>query len=266
MKSYIIIVILLALFFLLYKPSNSSLENKLFILDVGQGDSALITTSKGQTLMIDTGPDSAVIRETSKLLPLGSTIDVVLITHPDVDHIGGLLPLLESFHVSQILLNPDSLRYVRENIPLHILEKTRISIVTPASRIHLSDGISMDVLWPYLSLTSSDDNTDSVVSSVMSATNRYLFMADVPQSVEHRILPLINDTLPLKVLKAGHHGSKYSSSWYFVESLEPGRVVFSSGAQNPHGHPSPQVLETIKRSGAEFDRTDNQGTVEYLLE
>lgn len=266
MKSYIIIAVLLSVFALAYNRGKLTSEDKVFFLDVGQGDSILVSSSDQMTLMIDTGPDSSVIRETLKILPSYSTIDVVLITHPDVDHIGGLLSVLKTFHVSQLLLNLDSLEYVNRNIPAYLLETTSISVVTPATSVHLSSELSINILWPYISLESNDDNTDSIVATLKSGAQQYVFTADVPQSVEHRVLPVISGDLPVRVLKAGHHGSKFSSSWYFLETLEPSSVIFSSGAGNPHGHPNLQAVDVARRVGAELHRTDSQGTIEYTIE
>lgn len=252
--------------FVLSTPDKSILGTHIYGLNVGQGDSILIRSSLGNTLLIDTGPDSAVVRETQNLLGFGKKIDVVLITHPDKDHIGGLIYLLDVFHVSQIVCNLDGFGYIMQNIPESYLRNTSVVVSTPLTRVQLDEGLKLEVIWPYMSFSSTDDNYDSMITLLTENKNQAIFMADVPQPVEHRVLSrVLQQNKYVQLLKAGHHGSKYSSSWYFVESLSPKHVLLSAGKDNRYHHPSSEVVRLLTSLGVDYDRTDVMGTIEYKL-
>ena len=251
-------------------------DDKLHVsfLDVGQGDAILIQTPNGQDILIDGGPDSQKVNlELSKKLPFWDrTIDFVVCTHSQADHITGLVEVLQRYKVKQMLELGVSCNSSIYQEWCNLVEEKQIKRdkAQAGQEIDLGNGIKLEVLNPPASLwegTSDDVDNNGVVLRLSWGKVSFLFTADIREEVE---FALIGQRANLKstVLKVSHHGSKTSTSQQFLAAVDPEVAVISVGEDNPFGHPSPEVLERlIDRVGEDnVYRTDEDGTIEFITD
>jgi len=251
-------------------------DNKLHVsfLDIGQGDAILIQTPNHQNILIDGGPDPQKINlELSKKLPFWDrTIDLMISTQPQADHITGLVEVLQRYEVKQVLepgVPYDSLIYQEW---LKLVEEKQIehTIARVGQEIDLGQGIMIEVLNPPLKLfqgTSHDADNNGVVLRLSSGKVSFLLTADIRQEAE---LELIGQRANLRstVLKVAHHGSKTSTSAQFLAAVDPEVAVISAGADNPFGHPNTEVVERLieRLSGDKVYMTCENGTIEFITD
>jgi competence protein ComEC len=211
--------------------------------------------------------------ELSKKLPFWDrTIDLVVCTQPQADHITGLVEVLQRYKVKQVLepkLSYNSSIY-QEWLRLIEDKGVEYNIARAGQEIELGNGIEMEVLNPPASLfegTSHDVDNNGVVLRLTWGKVSFLFAADIREEAEFE---LIGQRANLKstVLKVAHHGSKTSTTSQFLAAVDPEVAVVSAGAYNPFGHPSPDVLERlIDRLGeGNVYRTDEDGTIEFITD
>jgi len=243
-------------------------------LDVGQGDAILIQTPNGQDILIDGGPDHQRINlELSERLPFWDrTIDLVVCTQPQADHVTGLVDVLQRYNVERVLdpgVPYDSAIY-QEWVRLIEIKGIEHIVARAGQEIDLGSGVRMEVLNPPESLwegTSHDVDNNGVVLRLSWGTVSFLFTADIRAEAE---LELIMQRANLKatVLKIAHHGSDTSTSERFLAAVDPEVAVISVGADNPFGHPSPGVLDRlIDRLGEDnIYRTHTNGTIEFITD
>lgn len=242
--------------------------------DVGQGDAAWVASPEGKTVLIDGGPPEARSALTERVKTLTKRpIDLVILTHPHLDHLGGLAAVLTAFGAQRYLDpgfdHPSTsylklLRVVRAKVP-HALTVTAESR-TAWQTIGLGSGATLTVLWPrspvepFLSGTRSDANANSVVSRLSYGKTSFLFAGDAEPNTERRLLAGTAD-VQSTVLKVGHHGGHYSSTRSFLARVHPRAAVISCGANNEYGHPAPETLGRLRAAGAEVFRTDQDGEI-----
>ncbi len=251
-------------------------DDKLHVsfLDVGQGDAILIQTPGHQNILIDGGPDpQKIILELSKKLPFWDrTIDLMVSTQPQADHITGLVEVLRRYKVKQVL-EPGVPYYssiYHEWLNLMKDEKIKHVIVIAGQEIDLGDNIKIAVLNPPSELfqgTSHDVDNNGVVLKLTWGKVSFLFTADIRDEAEFELVSQ-RASLTSTVLKAAHHGSKTSTSPQFLAVVDPEVVVISVGADNSFGHPNSEVVERlISRLGVEnVYRTDINGTIEFITD
>ena len=238
-------------------------------LDVGQGDSVLVVTPSGRTMLIDGGPDGDVVsQELSETLPGGvRSLDLVVMTHLDLDHSGGLLEVLDRYSVGAALSGPVPAGSEMAAEWEQRLEKHRISPVEVKAghTIGLGDGVMLRVLNPDPDRPFGDANNDSVAARLAYGEVAFLLTADLEQEGERRLLDS-GEALVSSALKVGHHGSTTSSTAEFLEAVDPSVVVISAGEGNPYGHPSAKVVERLSNlvGTANVYRTDIQGSIEVV--
>ncbi|MGQ9489165.1 MAG: ComEC/Rec2 family competence protein [Anaerolineae bacterium] len=237
----------------------------VYFLDVGQGDAILIVAPDGRQVLVDGGPSpTALLNELGAVLPFWDrSLDLVVLTHPDGDHITGLIPLLDRYRVAQVLDVPQS-DAAPEAVPwLERLQARGIARVYALRGMRLLVGdLLISVLHPGpepLTGTASDDNNNAIVLRLDFGRFSVLLTGDAEREAEEA---LIAAGLPLHadVLKVGHHGSNGSTSAAFVAAVQPRLAVISVGQGNPFGHPHPAVLERL--AGIEIRRTDQHGRIE----
>jgi competence protein ComEC len=243
-------------------------------LDVGQGDAILIQMPNGQDILIDGGPDPQKINlELGEKLPFWDrTIDLVVCTQPQADHITGLVEILQRYKVKQVLepeVSYDSSIYQEW---CNLVEEKQIKRDTAQAgqEIDLGSGVKIEVQNPPESLweeTSDDVNNNGVVLRLSWGQVSFLFTADIREEVEFE---LIGQRANLKstVLEVSHHGSKTSTTSQFLGAVDPDIAVICVGADNPFGHPSPEVLERLTDRLGEDNvyRTDQDGTIEFITD
>lgn len=245
---------------------NHFLEVNFF--DVGQGDSIFIQTSARQQILIDGGPSSVVLGKLANEMPFWDrTIDLVILTHPEKDHLAGLLEVLKRYKVENILWTG----IVRDTAEFKEWEK-RISeekakiIIAEAGQKITALNIIFEILSPFQNLAGrqlKDSNSTSIVSRLVFGENSFLFTGDIYESEEKKLLES-GENLDTDVLKVSHHGSKTSTSKEFVEKISPETAVISVSKDNSYGHPTQEVLDILKSYGIRILRTDQDKDVKII--
>jgi len=249
-------------------------DGKLHVVffDVGEGDAIFIETPRGQQILIDGGPSpTTLISALGHRMPFWDrSIDLVILTHADDDHIAGLIPVLERYRVGQVLDsgyehdNPTYERWLEliseKEIPSHLARA--------GMRIGTGDGVELMVLHPgpeLMKYTEADANNNSVVARLGIGQVSFLLPGDIEEVAEAMLLAS-GQELASTVLKVPHHGGNISSSAAFLKAVNPELVAISVGADNRFGHPSPQVVERLEElvGGERILRTDERGTIEVV--
>lgn len=233
---------------------------------IGQGDSIFIESPQGHQILIDGGPDSTVLRKLTRVMPFWDrTIDLVILTHPQKDHLFGLVEVLERYKVENILwtgVAADTFLY-REWLKKLKQERANIHFAKAGQRIRAGNW-QMVILYPFEDLENQkvkELNDSSIVARLVFGRNSFLFIGDLSQSKEKEIIEEFSpSSLDSDVLKVGHHGSKTSSSREFLETVTPEFAVISVG-KNHFGHPHEEVLKRLKEVGAKVLRTDREGDI-----
>lgn len=262
-----LVVVLVVLGFVLFETKNQQLE--VIFLDIGQGDAILIKTPGKQNILIDGGPDKSVVYKLDEYLPLHNRqIDLMTLTHPDNDHITGLVEVLKRFPVIRVLstgvINSTSSYLAWQE---EAKKKNLDQIIAKENLVvNLGRGVKMTVLWPKKNLfgvTIEDTNFTSIVVRLDYGATSFLFTGDAPIEVEKI---LIDEGLNLKanVLKVGHHGSKYSTSKNFLKAVQPKFGVISVGKNNNFGHPTLRVLKNLENARVKTLRTDQSGDIIFI--
>jgi len=274
MKWFVLPLLIVAI--LVWSVALTMPDDKLHVsfLDVGQGDAILIQTSNGQNIIIDGGPDPQKINlELSKKLPFWDrTIDLMVCTQPQADHVTGLVDVLQRYKVKQVLEPGVSYDLAIYQEWLRIIQDKGIEykIARAGQEINLGDGIKMEVLNPPESLfegTSHDVDNNGVVLRLSWGQFSFLFTADIREEAEFELIGQ-RANLRSTVLKVAHHGSRTSTTSQFLAAVDPEVAVISVGADNPFGHPSPEVVERLidKLGEDNVYRTDEDGTVELITD
>lgn len=264
-KIYILLILLLAntvIFSAVWQYSDIRLS--VAFLDVGQGDAIFINSPQGRQMLIDGGTGASILRELGQVMPFyDRSIDVVVATHADQDHIGGLVKVLERFQVNLFVrTNAVSESAVFTELLDLLAEKNiPVEIVTEAEIISLGNGVNFDILFPVSDTAGWETNESSIVGKLRYGTNSFLLTGDSPQIVEKYLVGKYGNNLQSDVLKAGHHGSKTSSSELFVGTVSPAYSIISAGANNRYGHPAPEVLEILNKFGGQILQTAEKGTI-----
>jgi competence protein ComEC len=239
---------------------------QVHFLDVGQGDSALLVTPSGKQILIDGGPDLSALRGLGRYMPLlDRSIDLLVLSHSDSDHVFALPDVLKRYRVGSVLLTGAAAATPKYNEFLTLLQRQRIPLILadPARDIALGDEVTLDVLWPrpgLLGVPVKDPNNASILLRAQYGSSSILFTGDMELSEEREILSSRQD-IHADVLKVGHHGSKTSSSTGFLLAVKPSLAVISVGAHNTYGHPSPSVVERFRQMGIPVRSTAQEGDI-----
>jgi competence protein ComEC len=254
---------LLVLAFALPVHSSGNGSAQISYIDVAQGDSALVQDPSGFDVLIDGGPTEAgpavvdYIRTHSD-----KTIDVLLISHPHEDHIGGLLDVLQAndITITQILYAyPGSTQTWTNLVALANARSIPMTVTTFPAVLHWGQ-FDAYILNPAPGLTDPDPNDSSLVARIDYNQTRFLFPGDISATAEATVVarqtPVASD-----VLKVAHHGSAYSSSQTFLSAVQPTAGVISVGTGNTYGHPAGSTLARLAADNIRVWRTDQSGTV-----
>ena len=238
-------------------------------LNIGQGDSILIQSPTGEKMLIDGGPDRSVLRELSKKLwPWDRHIDVLVETHPDKDHIAGLGDVLERYDVDYFLESgvPDKTatsQHVKDDVEKE--KGIQHLIVKRGMRLHLGNDVYADVLFPDTDQSEQKATNDgSIVLRVVYRNTSFMLTGDLPSPYEDQLVSLDGTSLKSDILKAGHHGSRYSTDSIWLRAVAPRDVVISAGKGNSYGHPHKEVLERVTEQGAQIVSTIDSGTITFV--
>lgn len=240
----------------------------VYFLNVGQGDGALIVTPSGKQIIIDGGPaEGSMIAELNKHMPFfDRTIDMLILTHPQLDHIYAFPDILRRYRVERILMTGVRYKLPRYDEFLQRIQEQRIPIwiADPSKDIDLGDGIVLDVAWPpptLLGKEQKDVNNASIMLRVLSASGSVFFTGDGEEKEERAVLAS-GAGIRATVLKAGHHGSKTSSGTGFLLAVDPSLAAISADGGAKYGHPHKVILDRFRTLGIPVRVTGLEGTIE----
>lgn len=241
---------------------------KVVFFDVGQGDSIFIESPCFHQILIDGGPGNDVLEKLSENMPFWDrSLDLVILTHPDSDHLFGLTEVLKRYEVDNIAWTGVSGETALYDKWVELIEKKDLNAITAQKGLKISSqkcpagDIEMEIIYPFESIEGkrvSNINNSSLVLKLTFKESSFLFTGDITSSVEGQLGGEVN----ADVLKVSHHGSKNSTTEDFLEKVSPVIAVISAGKDNFYGHPHEEVLERLK--GAKVLRTDILGDVEIL--
>ncbi len=269
-KKYGLFIVALILIFVnvYFLHLNLQKDNNILtfaMLDVGQGDGLFIESPTGTQILIDAGPPRKIQSKLSRIMsPLDKSIDAIIITNPDADHIGGFSDVLKNYKVGKVFESGtfnDSKMY--QNLRSEIKNKniTRI-LAKKGMRLNLGGGAVIDVLFPDRDVSLWDTNDGSIVAKLTYGETSIMLTGDSTKTTENIILNKFSESeLKSTVLKVGHHGSRTSSSQAFVDAVKPVYAVISNGKDNNYGHPHTDTLNTLNKFGVKVFRTDLLGTI-----
>ncbi len=243
-------------------------------LDVGQGDAILIQTPSHQNILIDGGPSPQTIDlELGEKLPFWDrTIDLMISTQPQADHITGLVEVLQRYKVKQVLEPGVSYNSCVYQEWLKLIEEKEIKhdVAKAEQEVDLGSGIKIEVLNPpdeFFKGTSADVDNNGVVLRLSWGEVSFLFTADIRWEGEFELIKQ-RANLRSTVLKVAHHGSKTSTTPQFLSVVDPQIAVISVGANNTFGHPNPEVVARLRERLGEDSiyLTSENGTIEFITD
>jgi beta-lactamase superfamily II metal-dependent hydrolase len=262
---------------IVWARAAAAAELAVTFFDVGQGDSALVVSPSGKRVLIDGGPPEAGDRLLAALAQHGvDQIDLIILTHPHADHLGGLKKVVSALRVRVFLdaAYPSTSPLYGGLLKLLAARGVTVKQASAGQQIDLGGGALLALLGPpspWLTNTRSDINANSVVARLCWKDRTALFTGDSEPETEHWLLSRSAATvragtacpavLRAELLKVAHHGGKYSSTLPFLQAVAPQLAVISVGAGNDYGHPTPEALSRLAEVGTRVMRTDRDGEV-----
>ncbi|MES2409573.1 MAG: MBL fold metallo-hydrolase [Patescibacteria group bacterium] len=263
------VLVLISISFLFISHSAGH-GGRLFIsfLNIGQGDAIYIEAPNGRQIMVDGGPDEVVLRELGRVMPaFDRSIDAILITNPDKDHIGGFIDIMQKYKVDNIIepgtTSPSDTYKTVENLAEE--DKLQKTIARRGMNIMLDKkrNIYLHILFPDRDVSKLATNDGSIVAKLVYGDTSVLLQGDSPQNIEKYLLTLNPTELNTDILKTGHHGSRTSTSKEYVEAASPDYAVISCGVDNSYGHPHKETLVTLNILNVPVLRTDQMGRISF---
>ncbi len=241
----------------------------VIFMDVGQGDSTLIRTSRGKTILIDGGPDWSSLEKIGKYLPFfRRRIDVLILSHPNLDHLAAFPEILRRYDIERVVLTKTPYSLGTYQDILREISQKGIVITTPSQTTNIViDDIQLEILWPRagdVGIHFKEVNDASIVLRVNGNSRSILFTGDMETAAENALLQTSVD-LRTDILKIAHHGSRSSTSTGFLLAVKPKLAVISVGKDNRYGHPHPWILKRLQHFGIPVQRTDLEGDIHLQL-
>ena len=241
---------------------------RVTVLDIGQGSSSVIQTPEGKTILVDGGGFSAGSRfDTGRMVVAPflwhnniRKIDTVILSHPETDHMGGLVFILENFKTRQLIKNTDTKASKQYRRLMAACRNNHIPVVYPSPEspvVHIGS-VSLHFFSGAL-VSGIDLNNNSIVFKLAYHDFSMLFPGDVLKEREHLLTAAFASSLRSDILLSPHHGSNSSSTKFFLDQVRPKSVIISCGFRNRYGFPHPQVLKRYRTSGIDIYRTDLYG-------
>ena len=259
----VLVILTIYIFYLDWQNSNKKLT--FAVLDVGQGDAIFIESPTGVQILVDGGPPKKVMSKLTRVLPLfDRSIDAMIITNPDADHIAGFLDVLKMYKVGQVF---EAGTYNDSKIYQNLKEETKNknipnSLAKKGMRFDIGDGAVIDILFPDRDVSDWTTNDGSVVAKLTYGNTSIMLTGDATAETEKIILQEYStEFLDSDILKVGHHGSKTSSSREFIQIVSPEYAIISDGKNNKYGHPHQTTIDILESFGAKILRTDQLGTI-----
>lgn len=268
MKKIIIIILflLVALYFRFsYKSWYECDYFRLLMINVGQGDSILIVTPHGETILIDGGPNTGVLRGLGRILPMWLRhIDLVVLTHAHDDHLIGLIEVLSRYDVDRILINDSGYSSPPADNWRKLISSYQSEIIKAKKgmSIKFSEGCSLEILES-LTNKNSDENNYSIISLFSCLGKKVLLTGDAGIKVEEELL-FEGVNLDADILKISHHGSITGTSIKLLDAINPKIALISVGKDNSFGHPNQDIIHYLVERSIRTLRTDISGDL-YIL-
>jgi competence protein ComEC len=251
---------------------------RVTVIDVGHGSSSLLEFPGGYTMLIDGGgfaDNSAFDVGAAIVAPLLwrkkiRTVDALILTHPNSDHLNGLIYIARHFHVKKVWTNSEAQNTLGYKNFMEVIKNKRIDLPSFAdmSQNHWINGVKLDFLYPptgFLKRREKEKwrntNNNSLVVKVSMGSTSFLFPGDIMAAAEKELVGIAGRKLNSTVLIAPHHGSRSSSSTVFLGEVNPDVIVISSGRQNRFKLPHPATLNKYQQHGSSIFRTDLNGAV-----
>ena len=241
---------------------------EVHFFDVGQGDTVFIETPQRHRILIDGGPSSIILEKLSKEMSFWDrTIDLIILTHPEADHLSGLNEVLKRYKVENILwtgIVRDTAEY-KEWLKLINEGKAKIFLAKAGQKISTRN-ILLELLFPFENLEGKefkDSNNTSIVGKLVFGDISFLFTGDIYKEVEKELIGGGVD-FDSDILKISHHGSRTSTSEEFLKEVSPEIAIISVGKNNSYNHPHQEVLEILSKYGINVLRTDEQGDIKII--
>lgn len=242
---------------------------RVTFLDTKLGDATLVQTPYGKTILIDTESDSHINELLARHVSfLRKSIDILILSHGDSDHIGGAVSLMNTYPIKHIFFSgaekntpqfQELLAQIQKrNIPYKILE---------AKKDYLLDKeILLDTLYPFEDISYKKDhgNNDSLVFFLSLFGEKILFTGDIEEPTESLLLAS-GESLKSDILKAPHHGSKSSSSEAFLNEVQPKIAIAEAALKNPFGHPHQEIVERYQKHHVQFLQTGKEGDISFCI-
>ncbi len=238
------------------------------VLNIGQGDALFIESPTGTQVLVDGGPDKNLMKEISAVMPwYDRHIDMLVVTNPDKDHYEGFIPLMQKYSVDVVLEPGTTNKYSAYGVlEKEIADKKIPKILARRGQIvDLGGGAYLQILFPDRDVSGLSSNDGSIVMRLVYGDTSVMLQGDSTANVEHYLVgldhltPLRASSLKSTILKAGHHGSRTSTTEEYVTEVSPRWAVISSGANNSYGHPHKETLDTLSKLNIPAYDTCNNG-------
>lgn len=239
---------------------------RVHYLAVGQGDAVLVEAPSGAQMLLDGGRGEGTLQALDEVMPFWDrSLDVVVATHPDQDHIGGLVEVLRRYRVDILLRSGAETDSGLDEALLKAAESEGLEVreLRAGDSLRLSPAVSFDVLFPPIDPAEMEPNEASIVGRLVYGDTAFLFTGDAPKTVERFLAGRYSENLESQVLKVGHHGSDTSSGLPLLGYSQAEFAVISAGLDNSYGHPHREVLERLELFGMEILETAEAGTVTF---
>jgi competence protein ComEC len=233
-------------------------------LDVGQGDAIFIQAQNGNQVLLDGGPNKAVLRQLSKVMPFyDRSIDMIMNSHPHSDHLAGLIEVSKRYDINSVIescVNHSTPEYrewenfIKNKEIYHLCAKRGM-------KINIDENLSLEILLPAVDAKNLDPHTGMLIAKLIYGHTAYLLMGDAEKSLENYLFSLDGSKLKSDVLKVGHHGSRKSTSESLLGFSNSQYAVISVGKDNSYGHPHKETLEILNRFRIKILRTDELGMI-----
>ncbi len=240
---------------------------EVHFLDVGQGDAIFIESPTGVQVLIDGGPDAGVLTELGKVMSFfDRTIDLMIATHPDTDHVGGLADVLARYEVGSVLYtenesdSPAATAFTQGLVG----EGAVLTFARRGQQYDLGGGVTLEVLFPETNPKDLESNTSSIIAKVTYGETEVMLTGDSPKSIEEYLVLVEGDRLESDILKVGHHGSRTSTSELFLAAVNPVYAVISAEKDSRYGHPHVEVTDALFNAGVETVSTAERGTITFM--
>ena len=276
------LVVLLCLVIFAWSISSAASQKdgllKVYFFDVGQGDAIWVEAPNGNQVLIDGGPDDAVLQKLGEVMPFyDKDIDAVVLTHSDADHLTGLTGVLKRYEVKNIVYSNIVRKSSLYNVWQEAVAKEDANIIDPVAGkiIDLGSGVTLVVAHPgepLMGKVLDKTNNESVVLMLKYGETEVLLTGDIEAKAERQIIlsgagcspvPCGAD-LGADILKVAHHGSKTSTIEEFLYEVSPQVAIIQVGAKNRYGHPASEVLKRLEDYGISYYRTDIDSDIKVI--